>query len=257
MQWYYVENNERRGPVEQKEIESFISTGKLGKEDYVWTKGFENWVKLGDVEEFQTEPSSSSSDIPAPIEDESPFYFSSLDSKQKKIYVRTGTDRGGISTDYGPFSLEMMKKLYEENRINSKTLIYVNGMAQWTYLGEVNDFSEHFEGVPPQIDQEERRAARRKPFVARLLLSDNSSVYEGICRDISIGGMQILMADFPGNVGDVISLNVHPQNTQHHFVASGKIVRILEGKQGFSFRFIDLSKEAKKAIESYLNEENG
>ena len=34
--------------------------------------------------------------------------------------------------------------------------------------------------------------------------------------------------------------------------AGGKIVRILDGDQGFSLRFIDLSDEAKDSIEAYL-----
>ena len=37
------------------------------------------------------------------------------------------------------------------------------------------------------------------------------------------------------------------------FVAGGKIVRILEGDQGFSLRFMNLSDEAINSIEDYLD----
>ena len=86
-----------------------------------------------------------------------------------------------------------------------------------------------------------------------MFFHNESVVYEGICRDISVGGLQVLVDGFPGNIGDEISLNVHPENTDYNFVASGKVVRILEGDQGFSLRFIQLSDEATNAIEDYLS----
>jgi hypothetical protein len=66
--------------------------------------------------------------------------------------------------------------------------------------------------------------------------------------------MQILLDNFQGNSGDKVTINVHPENTEHHFTASGVIVRILEGNAGFSFRFQGLSEEAKRSIEKYLQE---
>ncbi|MBL7665025.1 MAG: PilZ domain-containing protein [Bacteriovoracaceae bacterium] len=101
----------------------------------------------------------------------------------------------------------------------------------------------------------DRRSAARKPFVARMFFHDNNQLYEGICRDISIGGMQVLVADYPGNVGDEISLNVHPENSEQHFVASGKIVRMLDKGQGFSFRFTVIETDAIKAIQKYISAE--
>ena len=65
-------------------------------------------------------------------------------------------------------------------------------------------------------------------------------------------GMQVLVSDFPAKQGDRITLNVHPENSQSGFVASGKITRLLNGGQGFSLRFIGLSPEAQKAITSYI-----
>ena len=100
--------------------------------------------------------------------------------------------------------------------------------------------------------EDDRRKNKRKPFVARMFYHNDSIVYEGICRDISIGGLQVLVDGFPGKIGDDISLNVHPENTEHSFVAGGKIVRILEGDQGFSLRFMNLSEEARDSIEAYL-----
>ncbi len=245
MQWYYVENKERVGPVSQPELMKLIESNILGPEHFVWAKGYENWKKIKDVETLQVKKVSNK------------ISLKSLSDDDKRIYIRTGADRGGgVATDYGPFSLNLIKNLYKENRINGKTLIYFQGLTNWTYLADMSDFQEIFQELPPSIEQVDRRSAQRKPFIARLLVSDQKGVFEGICRDVSIGGMQVLVANFPAKLGDKISLNVHPENTDYHFAASGTIVRILEGSQGFSFRFATLSTEAKKAIESYIEKES-
>jgi c-di-GMP-binding flagellar brake protein YcgR len=127
-------------------------------------------------------------------------------------------------------------------------------MKEWKILADIKEFEQVFNELPPIIQESDRRAFARKPFVARLFIQNNKKLFEGICRDISVGGMQILIDDFKGQVGDKISINVHPENSEHHFVASGVVVRILEGNSGFSFRFQGLSDEAKRAIEKYLQE---
>lgn len=64
--------------------------------------------------------------------------------------------------------------------------------------------------------------------------------------------MQVLVSDFIAKAHDVISLNVHPENSEYGFVASGEIVRMLEGGQGFSIRFRDLTLDARESIEKYI-----
>ena len=88
-----------------------------------------------------------------------------------------------------------------------------------------------------------------------MYIKNRKEVFVGICRDISIGGMQVLVDHFPGSVGERISINVHPDNTDYNFVADGNIVRSLEGGHGFSFRFLDLSRESQDAISRYLQSE--
>jgi hypothetical protein len=81
-----------------------------------------------------------------------------------------------------------------------------------------------------------------------------------MCRDISVGGMQVLTDQIPGVSGTRIRLNVSPVNPSRSkassaiepFVAEGVIVRILEDGRGFSFRFEGLTDRAKKIIEKYI-----
>jgi len=254
--WYYVQKGNRQGPVSQEIIIAMISKQELISSDFVWKKGFENWKKIEEVEEFDVPHKAHDGFPPAPVMhvEEKPFNFSHINETERVIFIRIGNDRGGSSSDYGPFSLSQLKQLFKENRINGKTFVFTTGMKEWKILGDLPEYQEMFEELPPQIQEADRRTATRKPFIARLFVQNNKKLFEGICRDISIGGMQVLVDDFKGQAGDKISINVHPENTEYHFTASGVVVRVLEGQSGFSFRFQSLNDEAKRAIEKYVQE---
>lgn len=248
MHWFYVENNDKVGPIDQDKMVSLIKKGKLNLDSYVWTTGFENWKKLSEVDSLNTYMKEE--------KDDDPFDWSGVNPEEKIFYIMVGKDRGNsVDTLYGPYSLEILGKLYRENRINGRSFIWCSGMKNWKILADIDVFEQSFGERPPEIGEVERRAGRRRPFIARMLFHNNSSLYEGICRDISLGGMQVLVSGFPAQLGEQISFNVHPDNSDYHFVASGEVVRVLEGGQGFSFRFIDISDEAKSSITKYINGE--
>jgi hypothetical protein len=261
-QWYYVYEGERKGPVEANIVQDLYASGKLNDHDYVWRKGFENWMKISDTNEFNKSTPELSSvpsppaaeEIPQKITPE-PASFEGKDPNHKIFFIKTGADRGGSGAEYGPFSLNVLKKLHSENRINSKTFIFFKGIDNWIPLGEVQGYQNAFNSVPDKIEEKDKRAFKRKPLIARMFIENNNQLFEGICRDVSIGGMQVLVDNFPAKAGERISINVHPENTDHHFAAGGEIVRLLEGGLGFSFRFINLSDEAIKAINSYISGE--
>lgn len=151
-------------------------------------------------------------------------------------------------------SLKQIKQLFKENRINGKTFLFHSSMNEWKVMAEIPDYQEVFSEQPPTLKDSDRRTTTRKPFIARLFIQNNKRLFEGLCRDISVGGMQVLVDDFKGQAGDKISINVHPDNSDYHFTAAGVVVRVLEGNAGFSFRFDGLNDEAKAAIEKYLKE---
>ncbi len=302
--WYYVQKGNRHGPVGVEVIESMLRGQQLQLEDFVWKKGFENWKKISEVPELQSQPAPApapkepeaapvftppkqaatpkptaapaptpkpaAAPAPAPkpaaaptpkpapapvhVEPEKVFSLKDLNFEERAVFLRIGADRGSAASDYGPYSVKQLKQLFKEKRINGKTYLFSKGMKEWMLLADLPEYQEIFEELPPLIPEAERRMAVRKPFVARLFVQNNKVVFEGICRDISIGGMQVLIDKFNGNAGDKITINVHPENTEYHFTASGVVVRILEGNSGFSFRFHGLSDEARRAIEKYVQE---
>jgi hypothetical protein len=105
----------------------------------------------------------------------------------------------------------------------------------------------------------EQRETPRRPMVARILMSNNESVIVAVCRDISVGGMQVLTDRVPGPVGTKIKLNVSPSGDQglQPFIAEGMIVRVLEDGLGFSFRFDKIANSAVQSLEEYIASEPG
>ena len=251
--WYYVEGEKRIGPVKEEELISKIKEGTLREDNFVWKKGFDNWKKVKDVDELSS-INNDSLEIPMIVKSSNKrnINWDSIKDNEKVFLIKIGIDRGSQEVEYGPYSLNILKKAASEGRINGKTLLFVSGMNSWEFISELPIYDDIFDDKKENLSGDDRRKNKRKPFVARMFYHNDSIVYEGICRDISIGGLQVLVDSFPGKIGDDISLNVHPENTDYSFVAGGKIVRILDGNQGFSLRFIDLSDEAKDSIEAYL-----
>lgn len=277
--WYYVENGERQGPIDEERLIEMIQAGVVSSEDYVWKKGYENWLKVKDVDELEIDAPEeeliemsvpgNKIEMEAKIETEtktktneevprgSSFDFHSIDRNKNLFYILIGKDRGGSESQYGPYSLNLLIKLYKESRVNGKTFIWTRGMNSWEYLATIPIYEELFQEVPPKIEESERRIHPRKPFVAKLFFHDHDQLFEGLCRDISVGGMQILVDNVPCQNGDQINLNVHPANSEFNFTAKGKVVRILGSRQGLSCRFLELSDEARNAVEAYIKNEEG
>ena len=151
--------------------------------------------------------------------------------------------------EYGPFSIEMILSLVEQKRANDLTEIYTDGMDAYEELGNISLFNgERIEGQ----DNSERRKHARAPLVARLFFHDSENFFEGVCRDISIGGMQILVANFEGKPGDIVKLNVHPVDETLQFTAEAKVVRVLTECKGVSIRFVKMTPDNLEKINKYI-----
>lgn len=264
--WWYVEGSDRKGPVEEAELKNLLDSAVLNSDSYIWTKGFENWVKFNEVSELShllgteaaaAEPEEMSIEPEverSPAIEKDPVNLSSIGDNERVFYIKTGMDRSAKDSgaEYGPFSLEQLSRLFEENRINEKTYIFTTGMENWELLADCELSQRISGGQVAEVEEAEKRSHVRKPFVANMYFHDQNHLYEGVCRDISIGGMQVLVSDFPGEINDEVTMNVHPENSEYCFVASGKIVRILDGNSGFSLRFDGIGDDALSAINNYL-----
>ena len=187
---------------------------------------------------------------------------------------------------FGPFSFEEVNRFLRIGKIHGRVYAWRDGMGEWEKLERLVLFDEAVAESRkvraaltanrpggPVVDStgfverratprvKEQRESPRRPLVAKILMADEDSaqVSVAMCRDVSVGGMQVLTDRIPGGIGTKIRLNVSPAGEGKErirpFVAQGVIVRILEDGRGFSFRFEKLRGDARRAIEDYVTAE--
>jgi uncharacterized RDD family membrane protein YckC len=59
MSWYYAENNERRGPIEDAAFQSLVAAGTIKSDTLVWREGFANWLPYSSAASTGSAASSS------------------------------------------------------------------------------------------------------------------------------------------------------------------------------------------------------
>jgi hypothetical protein len=50
--WFYALQNERQGPVSEETIRHMLQAQAIDRSTLIWREGFQDWVALGDSEEF-------------------------------------------------------------------------------------------------------------------------------------------------------------------------------------------------------------
>ncbi|MCM2323048.1 MAG: GYF domain-containing protein [Oligoflexia bacterium] len=177
-------------------------------------------------------------------------------------------------SQFGPFSELEVSRFIAIGKVNGKVFAWRDGMDSWKRLEEVAEFRKTPPARKPTISKaepltggqgirvertvgKESRQEPRRPLVAKILMASENALVVGVCRDISVGGLQVLTDKVPGPVGSRVKLNVSSTGDDKKtritpFVAEGVIVRILEDGRGFSFRFDRLGDSARRAIEAYI-----
>lgn len=161
-------------------------------------------------------------------------------------------------TQTGPYGAQELLRLTQAGQVDANAFVWQEAFTEWKPITDIPELkvtsSPAKSETVAQSKPSDRRSAPRKPLVAQIYLTNQKQIITGLCRDISVGGMQILTDEIPGTLGEQIQLNVLPPESSglKPFVAEGVIVRILEDQRGFSFRFMNIKDEAKKSIESYI-----
>jgi hypothetical protein len=248
--FFLAEGQSYIGPFKASEIYAMIESKKTSWVDYCYREKEGNWMRIADHPVFkaiQAEPPKP----PKPKIQAPPPPPRATESLIKWFVYQNDTQTG-------PYTTADVARLLASHQVSESAFVWQEKFTEWKPLGQVDDFKTSSQKpAPVQTEakkQEERRTAPRKPLVAEAYLTNLKEVMTGICRDISVGGMQVLCEFVPGQVGELIRLNVRPPESSNlkPFVAEGVIVRVLEDKKGFSFRFTRLEAEAKSAIERYI-----
>ncbi|MEW6056524.1 MAG: GYF domain-containing protein [Bdellovibrionota bacterium] len=270
--YYIAVQGKAVGPLTAQEVFERVHRGEITLMHYLWKQGWSDWKRLCDEREFSTlvpkKPSSSSVQSIKQREKTAtgePIIIPAPKTEVKNYYLYHNRSQ------YGPFSRTELEHVLKTHKLDRSAYLWMPGWPNWKRMAEIEEFAAHFKskkaasksadrtmGVAISgeagTDESERRRAPRRPLVARLFLHNESEVVIAVCRDISVGGMQVLTDRVPGEVGTTIKLNVSPGDPTKvkSFVAEGEIVRVLEDGRGFSFRFTKVTEEARKAIQKYI-----
>lgn len=254
LKWYTVLNSRPVGPLSAKEIVQRIQSSELNYGSHVWKEGLKSWTRIYDVIDFKPLlPAEPAASLIAEIQKSTQAAPPPLSPNQKEelrtwfIYLD--------DANFGPISDREVQSLIDSGRVNASTYMWQKGFADWTLAKDVSMWAAKMGSVPAKAStKSDKRTAPRKPFETKILLTDGKEVGWAICRDISVGGMQVLMDHAPGPAGTALKLNVNSEGNIPGFACEGKIVRILEDGRGFSFRFTNLTADAKAAIEKYIGQ---
>lgn len=290
-EWFVAVGRSYVGPMSAAEVFDKVQSQEFSFAHYIWRESQEKWVRICDSERFRAivpeEPSievTASARRPGTREIPVPPPVPSQD--QWFLYYN--------NSQFGPFEEEGINRFLRIGKVHGGVHAWKDGMPNWKKLSDLDQFSKlaeecqaerQRESIPPtpappesetssstgrtQIIPQKRKAessaspqtfldkreSPRRPLIAKILMANEKGLMLGVCRDISIGGMQVLTDSIPGDAGAKIKLNVSPagEKSIEPFVAEGVVVRILEDGRGFSFRFKKLSESARRSIESYID----
>lgn len=277
-QWYVAQGDRWVGPMAAADVYQKVVSGEISWAHLVWKPGQAGWTRICDTSTFQglvpqlpgqsapkpsvkrapsAEARKAATRAPLPPPPES----APEEPKEWYLYVNQG--------QYGPFSEAEMRSMLSASKIHPGNYVWKDGMANWQKVEKIAVFQSPaaspargalaLKAVPAAPARDERRGTPRKPIVAKIILAHEDSVIVGLCRDISIGGMQVLTDRIPGKPGSRLKLNISPSSGDKKnsplkpFVAEGTMVRVLEDGRGFSFRFERISEKDRKAIQEFID----
>lgn len=286
-QWYLALGTKWVGPMTAAEVYEKILAHEITWAHYIWRKGQADWKRICDIKPFQaTVPQQPAKGVQKEVKEVSrPIQKQQAQPARKAPAAPQAAapqaaapyeDKGEVrnwylhysNSQYGPFSVEEILHFIKIGKIHGQVHGWREGMKNWDRLERLDAFRQALGGAPaetrkpPRVEKQpaartDQRSAPRRPLIAKILMTDEQSVIVGVCRDISVGGLQVLTDRIPANVGAKLKMNISPSsndsgNPIESFVAEGVIVRILEDGRGFSFRFERLPERSKLAIEAYF-----
>lgn len=292
-QWFVALGKAWIGPLTAADVYAKIVRQEISLAHFIWRKVQKDWQRIYDTEPFKSvipappspalraEVATKSREFktakksPPPPPPKSSSGIAERDKKTWYLYVN--------ETQLGPFSTYEIEQHLHSGQINEQAYAWRDGMEGWERIVSINALknvmtealssNQNTSGPSPVVvpasprkkaSKSDLRDTTRRPMVAKIILSNSSEVGVGVCRDISIGGMQVLTENVPRQIGGVVKINVSPLPEKYNeknsgkkasfkaFVAEGTVVRILEDGRGFSFRFTKLSDSARRSIEAYL-----
>ncbi len=262
-EWFVAIAGQTRGPMFGHEVFALVEKKELNWIDFVYRAKEGKWIRLSEHPTFSTLLPTAPKAPEAPVIPAAVVVVPPPPPANELKEWFTYKDQ----TQTGPYSVSEMKRL--ATGVDPSTVyVWKTGLAEWKLLKDMREFSPVNPPASPigrltpvaattdSSTASEKRQAPRKPLVARIYLTNQSDLVIGICRDVSVGGMQVLSDKVPGNPGTIVKIHVDPpaDSKIKGFTAEGMIVRLLEDQRGFSFRFTKILDPDRNQIDQYIRE---
>lgn len=247
-EWFLAVGDQSVGPLTASEVYERIVRGEASWVSFVWKEGMPEWTRVSDVSGFESlmpkapvaKPGSQPPKPPGQTKTKSRDWF---------LYHS--------NAQHGPFAEDEVIGMVQVGSTGSDVYAWKDGMKDWEPLSLIPAFKAYAKTpVTPGAGAAEKRAHARRPLIAKVMIAEGSKVFVGMCRDVSIGGMQVMSEYVPQSVGAKLKLNISPPDLTkaafQAFVAEGTVVRILDDRRGFSFRFSELPAATRTVIERII-----
>ena len=256
--WYIRKGQDLSGPFTTKGLRQEIESRKFVATDRVWMPGSEiEWQELRTIEEFLDlfKVANAETVLLEVDEDEATVIDQSRPKPQNQVvwYLQFKDGRTG------PFTVSELSTVLQFKDLTPPVYCWRTGWKDWKPVGEVEELSQSRSSPNPKVKKavdavDEKRGNKRSPLMATVSLVGEKARVIGICRNISLTGMQVLGSLIPGGVGTNHSFEVFPSLKSHvrSFRVSGTIVRILKDRPGFAMKFSPLSREVQEALKRLL-----
>jgi hypothetical protein len=257
-EWFIALGDQSVGPMSASDVYDRVIAGEITWVSYIWKEGMAEWTRIADVPTFKAAVPPPPSAKPKAQPPAPPPVQKKLQTREWFLFY--------AESQYGPFTEEEVQGLAGVGKITPESFVWKDGMSDWEKIGSLAHFASYFRNVvaataalektvsiDKNAEANQKRTAPRKPILAKVIIAEGDQILVGMGRDISIGGMQVLSDFLPSKVGSRLKLNISPPEPTSSsftpFVAEGLVVRLLEDRRGFSFRFDELSASARQIIE--------
>jgi hypothetical protein len=282
-EWFISLGQENAGPMRALDLYEKLTRGEVTYLQYVWREGMTGWSRVCDTPTFQVAapeaPKAQPTPKPKVVAPPPPVI-----AREWFLYFN--------QNQMGPYSIEEAASVVRLQNLNAdETFGWKDGLPGWELLTNLPLFAGRIassgiassgiassgiassgsassgsasSGSSAQVTTStasansngEKRSSPRKPLIAKVLIADGDQVFTGLCRDISVGGMQVLANYTPKKVGSALKMNVSPtaESTPQFlpFVAEGVVVRLFQDGRGFSFRFSEVSSQTKLVLDQII-----
>jgi len=247
-EWFVAVGDKSVGPMTAAEVYDRVVSGEITWAHFVWKEGQKEWERICDIATFKAAVPPPPSQKPRATPPAPPVQG----KVQAKEWFLFSND-----SQTGPFTGDEVKSMVSVGKVEAESFAWKDSMKDWEKISTIAELATGVKPpATPGAGRGEKRAHKRGPVIAKVMIADGSSAAVGIGRDVSIGGMQVLSEFVPAKLGVKLKLNVSPPDVTNPafqpFVAEGVVVRILDDRRGFSFRFEDLPVAARTIIERII-----